>query len=696
VKFVVIDFETASACDLKKAGAWVYSEHPTTEIICLGYAPVDDVPYVISGDDLSYGDTDPELQAMVEDPERIFVCHNCAFEKSIWRNIMVPLLGWPDIPDERWLDTMASCAMKGLPLALERVSQVLRLATQKDTDGTKITLAFSRTDKKGYYDRSPDKISRSMRYCGQDCKGQLELYNRVRGLGPSERRVWLLDQQINQRGVRLDTHYITQAQKICDDAAKPLKIEFDKITDGITPTQDAKFKAWLIKNGCPFPTDENGEPTINLQKETINKLLGERDEDEEDSLADDYEAGQDQGLAYEVPHSCRRALRIRKVLGSRSISKLKSMQACCGSDGRARWLLQYHGAGPGRWAGRLLQPQNFLRPTLKISTGFNDKGEETFAGHDVEQLVAAILTGDHEHVRMMFGEPIEAVANGLRHALIPDAGNVFEVGDFMQVEARIVMALAGQHDKTAMMAAGQSPYIPMAEAIFKRKIDKHVDIKEYTIGKHTILGCGFQMGAKKFRSRYCPNESPEFAQRAIDVYRKEECPLVPKVWYAFGEAATKAVWDRVPQEAYGIRYALEDGWLTARLPSGRKLWYYDPKAVRKAMPWSTEEKPDIRPGFTYGAWKAGQWKRVTAYGGLLTENVVQAMARDLLVNALFNSEAAGHPVVLTVHDEDVNEVPDWMASANLLEQMMCDIPPWARAMQIPIGAECWVGERYRK
>jgi hypothetical protein len=265
--------------------------------------------------------------------------------------------------------------------------------------------------------------------------------------------VWLLDQKINQRGVRLDTHYIAQAQKICDDAAKPLKIEFDKITDGITPTQDAKFKAWLIKNGCPFPTDENGEPTINLQKETINKLLGERDEDEEDSLADDYEAGQDQGL-----HT---RCHIHVVGPSASVKSWAPQhletQIYAGVL-RLRWKGPMAPTISRRWPwsmGRAVATASELsRPTLKISTGFNDKGEETFAGHDVEQLVAAILTGDHEHVRMMFGEPIEAVANGLRHALIPDPGNVFEVGDFMQVEARIVLGMAGQHDKTALMAAG--------------------------------------------------------------------------------------------------------------------------------------------------------------------------------------------------------------------------------------------------
>jgi DNA polymerase len=201
------------------------------------------------------------------------------------------------------------------------------------------------------------------------------------------------------------------------------------------------------------------------------------------------------------------------------------------------------------------------------------------------------------------------------------------------------------------------------------------------------------MGWRKFKARYCPLESDEFAQRAIEVYRKEECPEVPKVWRALEECAVKTVWDRRSYETYGIVYALEDGWLTCRLPSGRKLWYYDPRPVRKAMPW---DKDDVRPGFEYSAQKAGQWKRISAYGGLLTENVVQATARDMLVNALFNAESDGHPVVLTVHDEAVLEVPAALANVANIKQYMEHQPQWVRDLRVPVAGDYWTGARYRK
>ena len=616
----------------------------------------------------------------------MFIAHNAGFEKAIWRNIMMPVFGWPDIPNERWHDSMASCAMKGLPLKLERVAMALRLSTQKDTDGTKAVLAYGRTNKAGNYARTPEKLQRIMDYCKQDVRAELELHRRVRGLGADERKVWLLDQEINERGIRLDMDYVAAAQQICDDATKPLLAEFRALT-GLDKVMSPKFKDWLVERGCPFPKKKDADGNLvfdtSLAKENVAKLLGVQDEDEEDSLADDADDYEEGGGQFPLPFAYRRPLEIRKILGSASIKKLAAMQACVGAGGRARGLLQYHGAGPGRWAGRLLQPQNFPRPTLKVDGN----------AHDPEQLVEAILTRDHEYVGMLFGEPIEAVASGLRHALIAAPGHLFEVGDFATIEARIVLAMAGQHNVTERMAAGEDIYIDMAQRIYKTIVDKKRDPEKRQIGKNSVLGCGFGMGWKKFKARYAQKDTDEFCEEVIRTYREDFAPEVPKLWRALERAAVTCVWEKRPTEAYGITYELEDGWLTARLHSGRKLWYYNPLPVRRAMPW---DKDDIRPGFEYSAWKLGQWKRINAYGGLLTENVVQATARDLLVAGMFNATRAGHPLVLTVHDEMICEVPEAMADAKLIDQFMCDVPQWAKQLRIPVASETWVGARYRK
>jgi DNA polymerase len=694
MRFALIDFESESACDLKKAGAWTYSEHPTTNILCIGYSIDGTAAVVRPAEDLQYGKHEHVVGYLEEaavNPDVIFIAFNCAFEKAIWRNIMVLLYGWPDIPNERWHDVQAVCAMKGLPLKLERVLKVLNMSGQKDTEGTKTTLAYGRTNKRGYYDRNPTKLQRIYDYNRSDISVELDLHRRVRGLGSSERNVWILDQTINERGVWLDMAYVSAAQKICDDAAKPLVEEFRALT-GIDKVMSPKFKDWLIAQGCPFPRDAEGKLDTSLSKESVAKLLGGHD-DEEESLADSEDDYVSEAPQQELSFAYRRPLEIRKVLGSASIKKLATMQTCCGADGRARGLLQYHGAGPGRWAGRLLQPQNFPRPTLKIVSGFDKDGNELYSGHDTEQLVAAIMTRDAEYVRMMFGEPINAVASGLRHAIIASKDHLLEAGDFSKIECVIVLCLAGAWQTAKrVIEMGSAVYTDMATKIFGYPVNKNM-LFEYTVGKNSVLGCGFQMGAPKFHKRYCPDQPFEFAKKGVDEYRERFAPEVPPLWRALQDAATKTVWDRVSYEAYGIQYKLEDGWLTCRLPSGRKLWYYDPKPVRKAMPW---DKDDIRPAFEYSSWKMGQWKRVSAYGGLLTENVVQATARDMLVNGMFNCERAGHPIVLTVHDEVINDVPDYMADANLLGQMMCDQPDYIRNLHIPTAAECWVGPRYRK
>lgn len=677
-KFVLVDFETASLCDLKRAGAWRYSEDFSTQVLCMGY--------VFSGANepgvWKPGDR-PEDHAklfrgmLAQDV--FFIAHNVGFEKAIWRNICIPEFGWPDVPNDRWHDTLAVCAQKGIPQQLARALSMLGLSHQKDHDGSRLTISLSKPDKKtglyGFNKATPEQMERVYEYCARDIHGELELHRRIKEQPDGERAVWLLDQTINERGVRLDLDFVSAGQEICDQATAPLLAEFNRLT-GFNPGQRDRVLSWLTEAGARLP---------DLKKETLDKLLGEEEPDE-DSLAGDICPEDDRPDLW-LPASCRRPLEIRRVLGSASIKKLAAMRDCVAADGCVRGVLQYHGAGPGRWAGRLLQPQNFPRGTTKV---IGAKGKEA---PPPEELVAAILTRDAEFVRVVYGEPIEAVASGLRHAIIARRGKELVVGDFATIEARIVLAMSGQHDKVALIASGQDIYCDMAMTIFDRLITKKENPEERHTGKNTVLGCGFQMGPAKFRMRYAPDKDMDFAKKCIDAYRQDFAPLVPKMWYGLEDAAVKAVWDRRPQSSHGVEYRLEDGWLTARLPSGRRLWYYAPRPVRKAMPW---DKDDIRMGFEYISFKMGKVRTINAYGGLLTENVVQATARDLLVHAMFNCERENFPISLTVHDEIVAEKEPNSSNAHLLEMLMCDIPGWAKSLKIPVNAEVWTGERYRK
>lgn len=661
-KWLLLDFETASATDLKKAGAWRYAECPTTEIICCGFSDGGGAPGLWTPDQ---GPTGPLFRA-ARDPEVTFIAFNAGFEKAIWRRIMVEQYGWPDVPNARWHDVMAVAAMRVIPLKMERAALVLRLPYQKDAEGSRITNSLSKPRKDGNYDRAPAVLHRVYEYCLQDIRTEVAMHERLGPLPPGERSVWLLDQRINERGVRLDLPFIRAARRVVDLASAPLAAEFSGITGGLKMTQRDKVLAWCLERGAAIP---------NFQKETLARLLGDTDEEDEGEATP----------TQELPPDVRRALAIRQLIGSASIKKLARMEACVGSDGRARGLTQYHGAGTGRWAGRLLQPQNFPRGTVK---------------HSVDALVSAIMTEDPGYVEDVLGAPpVEVVISSLRHAIIADPGRALCVGDFSTIEARIVLALAGQHDKVDLIASGQDIYNDMASEIFGKPIDRKKPEfeKEGHIGKGAVLGLGFQMGPPKFQATVFKNTGIalelDFCKGVVDTYRKSWAPAVPEVWYGLERAAVRAVHDRILQEAFGVEYRLEEGWLTARLPSGRKLWYFNPQPTRRAMPW---DDTDVRQSFTYQAVKMGQWRTIDAYGGMLTENVVQALARDLMVAAMFKAEKDGFPVILTVHDEIITEPETGDADAEALEQLMCDTPGWARELRVPVAAECWAGERYRK
>jgi DNA polymerase len=660
---VCLDFETASTQDLPKVGAWRYAEDPTTEIICLFWR-------IIGGSSGGWIPTSAEqdnrlLRELADDPDVLFIAHNAAFEKAIWRKMMVPLYGFPDVPNERWHDTMAVCAMKALPQKLEHVLRVLMLG-EKDTVGSKLTRGLSKAKKDGSYDRSDPTLQRAYDYCASDVDVEVSLHKRVGWLSPDERRVWLLDQAINERGVLLDRPFVRAARQIVDRTIAPLSVEFKEIT-GTEFTKIAQVKAWAEGRGVWLP---------DLTKLTVAKVLGGSvDEEDLDDDGPEIDIGP-------LPDDVRRALYIRQLVGSASIKKLGAMERSVCANGSVYGTLQYHGASTGRWAGRLVNPQNLPVGSIKL----DDEAPP------MDLMVQAIMTGDPDYVQAVLGPPVETVLSALRYAIISRPGRLLAVGDFSGVEARIVLALAGQHDKTALMASGVDVYCDMAGDIYGHAISKK-DFVERKIGKNTVLGCGFNMGWDKFRRRYAPHMSEEFCRGVIEAYRKVWAPKVPFLWYGLEDACVRAVRDGGAHEAYGVTYKVEGEWLTARLPSGRRLWYYGPYCRQEPVPWDQEK---LKWVVHYHVQKSGRWQDVKSYGGLLTENVVQALARDLMVHAMFLCEREGLPVILTVHDEIVTEPEDWAAQETTIKQIMEERPQWAVTMQAPIAAETWVGDRYHK
>lgn len=698
---VTLDFETANTagCDLSVVGAVVYWEHPATEILCL-CAITDD------GGEIAwlFGPEDQDCSLVFAhwalDPTVIFEAHSVAFEQYGWKRLERDY-GMPPVPIERWDDTMARAYYKGLPGGLDAGIQALGLPEQKDKEGRALTLslskpmtaaawaqqipadwqdtkaAWNRRFQKGSYDRSAKTIRRVAQYCAQDCRAEVSFGHAVGDLSLYERRVWELDQRINQRGLRVDREYIGACQKVVAQASVSLADEFSQITSGLAVGQVAKVLEWCNDRGAKLPS---------LGKDVLKArgITGIDDDIEEAEVLSDHGLRSGTGV---LSPEVKRVLDIRSVLGSVSIKKLDRMLLCAGSDDRVRYSIQYHGAHTGRWGGRLFQPHNFPRGKIE-------------GGHDPVQLVAAINTGDARWVGMLYGDPIAAVASGLRHVLVPAGSHLYCVGDFAGIEARVVLALAGQHDTLKRLAeVGSGMYLETAEEIYniprgrwsgsKSAIDKakKEHVAEYTVGKNTVLACGFQMGWEKFQARYCPEQSEAFARSAINLYRGTLAPRVVDLWYALEDAAVRAVYTGERVESYGMVFHMEKPWLAVDLPDGQIMWYFTARPC---------------PGrFGKDAWecqvaKNGRMQWVAMYGGLITENLVQKIARGLLCEAMFRLEANGFPIVLTVHD-DITSEPHWMdADQEAFEQIMAESTPYSRSLGLPLAVEGWCGDRWRK
>lgn len=678
-KFIVLDFEWACPnVDLEEAGVWVQTEDPTFEIICCSFGYCGGPAYTWTPDGREHEEL---LREFVADAEVAFVSHGEA-EIAVWRNQMMPWHGFPDVANERWHDTLSVCAVKGLPLALENVVQVLRLPA-KDTEGSKFTVGLSTPDKHGYFDRSPESLQRVVTYCESDYDGELALLQRIGWMPGEHVPAFHAHRRMTQRGIYIDQQYVSACRKIVADATIPLIAEFAELTKcseypkGLKPTQRDKVLTWLRHNGVKID---------DYRKETIAKLLGQDIDDTGDD--DPAESAHASPARVEPGTAVARALQIRQLTGSASVKKLARMAASVGRDGRSRGMSQYNGALPGRSSGRGWNPYNFPRGTIKVG--------ETAPGPDI--MAPVILSGDYELVEMTIGPAVECVVSGLRHGITAEKGNVLMSGDYAGIQARVVLAKAGQYDLVQKMAAGRPIYIEAAERVFKRPIDKKKDPAEYTRGKNIILGSGFGMGAKTYHVKYCPNRPMSEAEEDIRFYREDLAPEVPKLWKGLQNAAIRALQTKKPAESHGIEYRIEDIWLTARLPSGRKLWYPHPKLVKRRMPWDLD---DIRLAWTFQSWKNNSWRTVNAFGGLQTENVVMGIEVDIQRVGIANVEKHWGPssIAHECYDEVLAEVEEHRADKVAFRQCLLDMPRWVRDEQIPVDVpigDIWVGARYRK
>lgn len=668
-RFVVLDFESASGCDLLKSGAWRYAQDFSTFLTHVGFKVVqDNIPKptrVLWGAQLNK--VDPELYELACDPAVMFLAHNCSFEMGMWKEHMVPL-GYPDIPIDRWHDTMASAAMHSLPLGLDALGHAIKLPVQKDMEGHRLMLKMCKPDKDGGWSHhTQENLHREAIYNVADVDSQFAAYQATLGLG-QERQIWIIDQEINQRGVLVDVPFVHACMDVLNQVRIPMTNRFRELT-GLAPTQREKILNWV---------NDQGVAMGDMRKETLDAML-----DPDDEFG--FEAFDQIGTA-PLPIHVHEVLTLRRQLASSSVAKLERMLRCVGPDGRVRYTMQYHGANTGRWAGRLIQIQNYPRGEIQERQGLTP-----------EILADAIMTRNVDTVRELWGNDIfSAIISSLRSCIIPGKGRVLCAGDYAQVEARNVLSFAGEHQRAFEMDATDA-YAELASMIYKRPINKHDDPKERQVGKNGLLGSGFGLGPYGFQAKFAPNEPFALAELAINTYRKEYAPLVPKFWYGLYQASVDAVWcnEARTYSWHGIEFRREGDYLTMRLPSGRKIYYHKPNREKSYNPVTGNEYPS----WSYMSYQGKKSRRHFMWYGQLMNNLVQGSAADLIRNALIICKRERLPAVFTAHDEIVLELTDtgdWSALALMLKQIMEDIPHWARERRFNVKAETGCMLRYRK
>jgi DNA polymerase len=381
------------------------------------------------------------------------------------------------------------------------------------------------------------------------------------------------------------------------------------------------------------------------------------------------------------------ALQIRQSMSKTSAKKYVSMKNCVGSENRARGLLYYHGADTGRWAGRIIQPQNFPRGTLDKGVG-------------IDELCADVIVGDKAHLDMLYGDAMAAISSALRGAITAGPGKELICADYSSIEARGTFWAADDEKALAVFATGRDIYLDMASQIYDvtyESIPK--SDKRRQTGKQAILGLGYQMGAERFQETcagYGMDFDIEFCEAVVKTYRGVHWK-VKQFWYDIDAAAREAVQrgsgaPPVEFNRFKLQHSASD-FLQITLPSGRKLSYYQPRI--KEMYSERFDNWSHKLTFMGVNSMTRQFNVQQTYGGKLTENVIQALSRDIMAEAMLAAEETGlYLPILTVHDEIVVEVPEGEGDVKEFEQLISRLPKWARGF--PLAAEGWRGKRYRK
>jgi DNA polymerase len=693
-----LDFETRSAVDLKRAGAHRYATDPSTDVWCACYS-LDDDPVKV----WRPGDPCPPEIALAQIEGWTIAGWNVAFERLIWAGVCTPRYGWPTPALKQFDDTAAAAAAMGLPRNLGDAARALGSEHEKDDSGHRLMLQMAKprrprkgeaTDKLLWWD-DEERISKLIAYCGEDVAAEREMRRLLIPLPAAERETYLFDQRMNDRGVKLDMALVRAMRRVTEQAKEDLDARMSEATGGAVTacTQVARIVAFI---------DGHGENIPSLAKAALSEALD-----------DPF-----------MPDDVRTVLELRQSAAKSSTAKLDSMRDCVSRDGRARGLHLYHGASTGRWSGRLIQPQNFPRGTGTVD--------------DPEAAAPDFLTGSAPWVALSYGDPMSAVSDMLRACMVASDRHRLLAADFANIEGRVTSWLAGEDWKLdAFRAAdeGRGPglYELTASGIFNCAVEG-VTKAQRQVGKTAELALGFAGGvpafhafAKIYRTDMAQaydslkasvdGETWEKAERAhirwskegilaTDVMSREAwiASDVTKRMWREKHPATTDWWNQLDAAVFfavvhpgeivhcgRLSYVVRNGFLWCRLPSGRCLAYGSPDVRQVATPWGEKMATPTALGVDS---VTKRWRRFPLTRQILSENPVQAVARDCMRDGMLRCERAGYPIVLTVHDEAVADTPNDFGSLAEFERLLSDMPAWAEGL--PVVATGFEAQRYRK
>lgn len=645
---ISVDIETFSDVDLIKCGVYKYADSPVFEILLFAYSIDDGEIHII---DLASGETLPEeIIGAIKSDTVIKTAFNAQFE----RVCLSKYLGLPEgeyLNPQSWYCTAVQAAELSLPSSLADVGAALGLERQKMTEGKDLIKYFcvpcKPTKSNGGRTRNmpwdaPDKWTLFKEYCKRDVDVERQISKKLDmyPISESEHRLYVLDQNINDRGVLVDLELARQAVKLNSIQTAVATEQAYTLTGLENPNSVAQLKAWLTENGVEIES---------LSKKAVAALADETDGDIQEML------------------------HLRLLMSKTSVKKYEAVMRSVCKDSRVRGMMRFCGASrTGRWSGQILQVQNLPQNHLPDLTLARD----------------IVKDGDFEMLDMTFGNVPNVLSELIRTVLIPKPNHRFIVADFSAIEARVLSWLAGEQWRLDTFRNGGDIYCASASRMFRVPVEKHgVNGHLRQKGKQAELGCGYAGGVGALKNMGAVELGiPEEELPTIVNNWRNANPHIVKLWTEVGNTAMKAIKEKTIVSLGKLVFMYERGILFIRLPSGRRLSYIKPRIGTNRFGGDS---------ITYmGISASKKWERLETFGGKLVENIVQAIARDLLASAMINVANAGYDIVFHVHDEIITEMPDGQGSVDEMCKLMSINPDWADG--IPLSADGYECEYYRK